>query len=155
MKKSQDFFFGFVPSWRPGPNPCVFLWTLEHQRWLLLQNGPTWDPQSRVRFSINAAFFDSFSIHLPDLLNKRYDYKNELVVKDTAQNVEVEAAITQAHNSFNGKVKATQKHKGFEIEHAVSTNRNGPMFSSKLKTAKFYDGVTFLLGYVSTSFIIW
>lgn len=91
--------------------------------------------------------WSKFGTNLKDLLTKKYDYKNQLVVKNNvASDLAVESTVTQADGSaFNGAVKATYKNKDFgQVETEVGTvpNKDKATLSSELKATKLYDGLT-------------
>jgi len=84
------------------------------------------------------------------LLTKKYDYKNQLTVKNNvASDLTIESTVTQGDaSSFNGTVKAKYKNKDFgEIETEVGTapNKDKATLQAELKANKLYDGLTVIV----------
>jgi len=94
--------------------------------------------------------WSKFGTNLKDLLSKKYDYKNQFVVKNNVgKDLTVESTITQgAASNFDGSVKATYKNKDFgqvETEVATVPNKDKATLASELKATKLYDGVTVIV----------
>jgi len=94
--------------------------------------------------------WSKFGTSLKDLLTKKYDYKNQLVVKNNvAGDLTIESTVTQGDaQTFNGAVKATYKNKDFgQVESEVSTaaNNDKATLSTELKATKLYDGLTVIV----------
>jgi len=86
--------------------------------------------------------FSKFGKNLKDLLNKKYDYSNELVVKNRLQDVSVESTVTLGNElgSYTGNVKATHTSKKFG-DTEVEANTKG-YSSLEVKANKFHDNLT-------------
>jgi len=90
--------------------------------------------------------FGKFGNNLKDLLSKKYDYKNQLTVKNNvAADLAIESTVTQGDANFNGTVKATYKNKDFgqvETEVGTAPNKDKATLTAELKATKLYDGLT-------------
>jgi len=91
--------------------------------------------------------WSKFGTALKDLLNKKYDYKNQLTAKNNvAADLSVESTVTVADNSsLSGTVKTKYKNKDFgEVETEIGTvpNKDKATLSAEVKATKLYDGLT-------------
>jgi len=90
--------------------------------------------------------WSKFGTSLKDLLTKKYDYKNQLTVKNNlASDLAIESTVTQGDANFNATVKATYKNKDFgqvETEIGTAPNKDKATLAAELKATKLYDGLT-------------
>jgi len=94
--------------------------------------------------------WSKFGTSLKDLLTKKYDYKNQLGVKNNvASDLTIESTVSQGEaQTLNDTVKATYKAKDFkQIETEVGTapNKDKATLSTELKATKLYDGLTVIV----------
>jgi len=94
--------------------------------------------------------WSKFGTNLKDLLTKKYDYKNQLTVKNNvASDLNIESTVTQgAASTFDGTVKATYKNKDFgqvETEVGTAPNKDKATLQAELKATKLYDGLTVIV----------
>jgi len=91
-----------------------------------------------------------FGNNLKDLLTKKYDYKNQLSVKNNvASDLAIESTVGLGDaQTFTGTVKATYKNKDFgQIESEVGTvpNKDKATLQTEVKATKIYDGLTVIV----------
>jgi len=91
--------------------------------------------------------WSKFGTTSKDLLTKKYDYKNQLTVKNNAApDLAVESTVSvNDASALNGTVKATYKNKDFgqvETEIGTAPNKDKATLSAEVKATKFYDGLT-------------
>jgi len=91
--------------------------------------------------------WSKFGTSLKDLLTKKFDYKNQLTVKNNvAADLSVESTVVVGDNSaLSGTVKTKYKNKDFgEVEAEVGTapNKDKATLSAEVKASKLYDGLT-------------
>jgi hypothetical protein len=91
-----------------------------------------------------------FGNNLKDLLTKKYDYKNQLAVKNNvASDLAIESTVGLGDaQTFTGTVKATYKNKDFgQIESEIGTapNKDKATLSTEVKATKIYDGLTVIV----------
>jgi len=94
--------------------------------------------------------WSKFGDSLKNLFTKKYDYKNQLTVKNNvASDLAIESTVGLGDaQTFTGTVKATYKNKDFgQIESEVGTvpNKDKATLQTEVKATKIYDGLTLII----------
>jgi len=91
-----------------------------------------------------------FGTSTKDLITKKYDFKNQLAVKNNvASDLGIESTVgLNDLTTFNGTVKANYKNKDFgSLETEINTvpNKDSATLQAELKATKLHDGLTLIV----------
>jgi len=96
--------------------------------------------------------WNNFGKNLKDLLSKKYDYKNQVTVKNNLGSdlgMEMTVGLHEKDaGTFTGQVKTKYRNKDFgEVEGEINThpNKEKATLLAEVKAGRFYDGLTVVL----------